>query len=101
MGLGIEVAELRDTVPELTKRTGIVAIHPELALAKHKAEHAAEWKNEEALFTGEVFTDGSAIHPELPWLRRASWAIAWRGPDGHWRFVNGRTPGIQTVARSE
>eukprot|EP00972_Heterocapsa_arctica_P012142 1781384-Heterocapsa_arctica.AAC.1 len=70
-------------------------------MAKHKAEHAAEWKRDEALFTGKVFTDGSAINPELPWLRRASWAIAWRGADCSWRYVNGQTPGMQTVARSE
>eukprot|EP00972_Heterocapsa_arctica_P000880 122679-Heterocapsa_arctica.AAC.1 len=70
-------------------------------MAKRKAEHAAEWKMEEKLFTGKIFTDGSAINPELPWLRRASWAIAWKGADGNWKQVNGQSPGRQTVARAE
>eukprot|EP00972_Heterocapsa_arctica_P042774 6308583-Heterocapsa_arctica.AAC.1 len=34
MGLGIEVAELRDTLLELTQRTGIVSINPELGCTK-------------------------------------------------------------------
>eukprot|EP00972_Heterocapsa_arctica_P113362 16436726-Heterocapsa_arctica.AAC.1 len=51
-------------------------------------------------FNTKVYTDGSAIHPEDPWLRRAAWGIAWRGPTGEWKWANGRTPGRQTVARS-
>eukprot|EP00972_Heterocapsa_arctica_P061567 9080294-Heterocapsa_arctica.AAC.1 len=96
MGQNIKVAELRDSVPELTKRTGIISINPELEAAKHKAEHAAEWSKGEKFFIGKVFTDGSAINPELPWLRRASWAIAWKGTDGKWTYVNGQAPGRQT-----
>eukprot|EP00972_Heterocapsa_arctica_P020052 2960578-Heterocapsa_arctica.AAC.1 len=53
------------------------------------------------LLSGEVYSDGSAIYPESPWLRRASWSIAWQLAEGEWVWVNGKTPGRQTVARSE
>eukprot|EP00972_Heterocapsa_arctica_P053816 7926469-Heterocapsa_arctica.AAC.1 len=62
------------------------------------AEAAAEWTNPSIRFNTKIYTDGSAIHPEDPWLRRAAWGIAWRGPTGNWQWANGRTPGRQTVA---
>eukprot|EP00972_Heterocapsa_arctica_P110424 16256959-Heterocapsa_arctica.AAC.1 len=72
MGLGIEVAELRDDLPILTNITGIIAKDPELVEAKHRAEHTPDWTGWKGFLTGEVFTDGSAVYPESPWLRRAS-----------------------------
>eukprot|EP00972_Heterocapsa_arctica_P036354 5350350-Heterocapsa_arctica.AAC.1 len=101
MGLGIQVAELRDDLSLLTKITGIIVKDPELVEAKQRAEHAAEWVGPNNTFKAQLFTDGSAIYPESLWLRRASWSISWRQAGGEWAFVNGRTPGRQTVARSE
>eukprot|EP00972_Heterocapsa_arctica_P088093 12988160-Heterocapsa_arctica.AAC.1 len=43
MGLGIEVTELRDDLPMLTKVTGIMLKDPELVGAKQLAERAPEW----------------------------------------------------------
>ena len=49
----------------------------------------------------KVFTDGSAIHPTDPWMRRAAWAVARCTADGVWHEHASPTAGAQTVPRSE
>eukprot|EP00972_Heterocapsa_arctica_P000022 3392-Heterocapsa_arctica.AAC.1 len=72
MGLCIEVAELRDDLPILTKLTGILPQVPGLVEARLRAERAPDWTGGKDLLSGELYTDASAIYPESPWLRRAS-----------------------------
>eukprot|EP00972_Heterocapsa_arctica_P103199 15208019-Heterocapsa_arctica.AAC.1 len=91
MGLGIEVVELRDDLPILAKLSGILPKDPELVEARLKAERAPERTGRKDFLSGDVYTDGSAIYPESPWLRRASWSIAWRFAVGEWVWVNGKT----------
>eukprot|EP00972_Heterocapsa_arctica_P077114 11373112-Heterocapsa_arctica.AAC.1 len=64
MGIRIQVAGLRDDPPILTKITRIIAKDPELVEAKSRARHAPEWSSSKDQLKGQVFTDGSAIHPE-------------------------------------
>eukprot|EP00972_Heterocapsa_arctica_P076346 11262431-Heterocapsa_arctica.AAC.1 len=72
MGLGIEVAKLRDDLPVLTRVTGIMPKDPELVEARFFAERAPEWTGRRDVLSGEVYSDGSAIYPENTLLRRAS-----------------------------
>ena len=50
--------------------------------------------------SGALWTDGSAIHPADPALRRAAWSMVWRDGTG-WHSATGRVPGRQTVGRAE
>ena len=47
-----------------------------------------------------LYSDGSAVHPTDYVLRRAAWAVVWRGPRG-WVRQSGTVPGRQTVGRAE
>ena len=50
---------------------------------------------------GILWTDGSAIHPGDPLLRRAAWSLAWQDESGAWHSRTGTVPGRQTVGRAE
>ena len=45
-----------------------------------------------------VYSDGSAVDPSDPLLRRAAWAVTWATPTG-WKTVSGACPGAQTSGK--
>ena len=99
---GLTLHEVWAETPDLTRRTGLIPVSYRMKLDKHLAEsEPIPAGNPVAGLPETVYTDGAASDPEDPWLRRASWAVAWRLPGGGWGHRSGPTPGRQTVARSE
>ena len=49
-----------------------------------REDQKVQWHNRPAdgLLTGLTFTDGSAIHPTIPGLRRAGWSLVMVSPTG-------------------
>ena len=70
--------------------------------AMREAHNAAEWSIDKVPGVLRVYTDGSALHPKDPCLRRAGWGLAYQtGGSSHWISHGGAVPGRQSVARAE
>ena len=86
--------------PRLLLEHGLLPVSPTLAEAREAATRPAERLGADPVGAVRFFTDGSALSPRDPWLRRAAWAVCWR-ENGQWRQHSAGTSGRQTVARSE
>ena len=86
--------------PSTTLTMGLVPIIHELQTAQLAAENEHTWTRPPQT-TSTLCTDGAAIYPQDPVLRRSTWSLAWALPDGSWKTISGPTPGKQTVGRGE
>ncbi len=85
--------------------------NPRKSVPPPRRDHDEHWYfgqgiPEDRHFEGDVYTDGSALHPQLPDVRRAGWAVVQLRPDGTVaKALYGHVPaGIsvdQTVASGE
>ena len=99
---GLTLAEVRAETPDLTLLTGLIPVDIRLLDARDRAEaHPVAVVQPVPGFPETVFTDGAGSDGEDPWLRRATWGVAWEDEGGVWRSASGPTPGRQTVPRSE
>ena len=82
---------LMSVLPVGTLTTGVMPTDVQLEKLKYEAEvDLPEPELQEVAET--VYTDGSAIDPSDPLLRRAAWAVTWPTPTG-WKTVSGPCPG--------
>ena len=82
---------LRGELTETTLATGLLPVSLDLREARLVAERRAGRVGDAPVlegFDGTVYTDGSAVYPADPWLRRAGWGVAycWQG---RWCSVSG------------
>ena len=97
---GLTVAAVVAESPRLLLEHGLLPVSPTLAEAREAATRPAERPGPDPVGAVRFFTDGSALLPRDPWLRRAAWAVCWR-ENGLWCHHSAGTSGRQTVARSE
>ena len=96
---GWTLETLMSVLPVGTLTTGVMPT--DVHLEKLKTEAEVDLPGPELEEVAEtVYTDGSAIDPSDPLLRRAAWAVTWPTPTG-WKTVSGPCPGAQKVGRAE
>ena len=95
---GWAVADLAALLPECTMVTGHLPVDPVLAGMLQAAESFRGFRARVRV-AEVVYTDGSAVNPQDPLLRRAAWAATWYA-EGQWWVVSSPCPGPQTVGRA-
>ena len=97
---GLSVARMAAEAPRVLLEHGLLPVAGVLVRARQAAENPAERVGPDPEEASRIYTDGSAVFPGDPWLRRAGWAACWR-VEGRWVGHSAGTAGRQTVARSE
>ena len=86
-------------LPRFTLETGLLPMDAALQGRLDAVERACPEPPLQQL-PAVVYTDGSAVDPTDPLLRRAAWAVTWP-MGGVWQRVSAACPGRQTVGRAE